>query len=319
MGILSYRLGIHENSPLYRVGSRRSRRTDPRSRAVWLKRANVRCDIFCVRRNCAVSSVLLPPSVARMGPSLARLGRLWQFGEITTSVFFPQPLASADRDFFIDGLQRKLSLPEAESCEGPLTDPECLIALRSMALGKSRGVDGLPAEFYVKFWAVFGSNLVQVLNDCYSAGKLCLSQRSGAAMLLYKKGDILDTANWCPITLLCADYKIAAKALCNRLLVVIASVISPDQSCGIPGRFMGEMSAFSMMCVVTQLIRLSHQLHFPSIKRKHSIGSNGPFSRRSLYKWVLAPHLGSGSPSYTHRSTLRLVLKGHSTQNESGV
>ena len=174
-------------------------------------------------------------TIARSTRDILAVWRDYYFG-----LFSAQPLDLADSDFFIDGLQRKLSSPEAESCEGPLTNPECVVALRSMALSKSPGVDGLPAEFYVKFWDVMGADLVRVLNDCYSAGKLCLSQRSGAITLLYKKGDILDTANWRPITLLCADYKIAAKALCNRLLVVIASVITPDQSCGIAGRFMGE-------------------------------------------------------------------------------
>ena len=39
---------------------------------------------------------------------------------------------------------------------------------------------------------------------------------------------------------MCVDYKIAARALGNRLLQVIASVVSPDQSCGIPGRSPAE-------------------------------------------------------------------------------
>ena len=39
---------------------------------------------------------------------------------------------------------------------------------------------------------------------------------------------------------MCVDYKIAFKGLANRLLVVIANLNSPDQSCGIPGRFCGE-------------------------------------------------------------------------------
>ena len=39
---------------------------------------------------------------------------------------------------------------------------------------------------------------------------------------------------------MCVDYKIAAKALGNRLLQVIASVVSPDQSRGIPGRSPAE-------------------------------------------------------------------------------
>ena len=46
--------------------------------------------------------------------------------------------------------------------------------------------------------------------------------------------------NWRPITLLCADYKIAARVIAGRLLRVIGSVVSPDQSCGVPGRYIGE-------------------------------------------------------------------------------
>jgi hypothetical protein len=42
--------------------------------------------------------------------------------------------------------------------------------------------------------------------------------------------------NWRPITLLCADYEIVAKAIANRLLGVIAKVTHSDQTCGVPGR-----------------------------------------------------------------------------------
>ena len=42
--------------------------------------------------------------------------------------------------------------------------------------------------------------------------------------------------NWRPITLLCADYKIVAKAIANCLLGVIAKVAHSDQTCGVPGR-----------------------------------------------------------------------------------
>ena len=155
-------------------------------------------------------------------------------------LFSAQPLDHHDQCQFVNSLERQLSPEEAETCEGPLSLPECHVALRAMALNKSPGIDGLPTEFYLTFWGTIGADLVNVFNSCFEVGKLSLTQRSGAITLLFKKGDILDTANWRPITLLCSDYKIAAKALSNRLLRVIASVISPDQSCGIPGRFMGE-------------------------------------------------------------------------------
>ena len=155
-------------------------------------------------------------------------------------LFSSQHLEDQEQGAFLSSLERKLSVAETESCEGDLTEDECLRALKQMASSKAPGVDGLPAEFYVRFWSLLGPDLVRVLNSCYRRGRLSMSQRSGAITLLYKKGDLLDTANWHPITLLCVDYKIAAKALSNRLLGVIGSVVSPDQTCGVPGRFIGE-------------------------------------------------------------------------------
>ena len=97
--------------------------------------------------------------------------------------------------------------------------------------------------FRQNLWEVLGrfrSGLVDVFNFRYDHGSLPQSLREGAITLLYEKGDCLDAKNWRPITLLSVDYNIAAKALANHLLLVIASVVSPDQSCGIPGRFSGE-------------------------------------------------------------------------------
>ena len=39
--------------------------------------------------------------------------------------------------------------------------------------------------------------------------------------------------NWRPITLLCVDYKMVAKAIANRLLQVLPVVVHPDQVCGV--------------------------------------------------------------------------------------
>ena len=41
---------------------------------------------------------------------------------------------------------------DAESCEGPLTEKECLDALKNMDRAKTPGSDGLPAECYQIFW-----------------------------------------------------------------------------------------------------------------------------------------------------------------------
>ena len=95
-------------------------------------------------------------------------------------------------------------------------------------------------DFFVKFWNVLGLDLVDVLSSCYLSGSLSLSQRRGIISLVFKKGDRLDARNWRPISLLNVDYKLASRAIAGRLLKVIHSVVNKDQTCGVPGRFIGE-------------------------------------------------------------------------------
>ena len=164
--------------------------------------------------------------------------RVWQ--DFYFGLFSSQPLEEGEQNFFLEKLERRLSPEDANICEGMVSEQECLRALKAMPTGKSPGIDGFPAEFFLHFWSTLGTDLVAVLNSCFHSGFLSPSQRSGAITLLFKKDDHLDTKNWRPISLLCVDYKILAKVLANRLLRVIHKVVSPDQSCGVPGRLMAE-------------------------------------------------------------------------------
>ena len=151
------------------------------------------------------------------------------------------PSAQAE---MLGNLSSFLPPADASVCDGHLSVAECFAALQGMAGRKAPGLDGLPMEFYVKFWGVLGKDLVAVLNSCFDAGCLSLSQRRGVISLSFKKGDRLDPRNWRPITLLNVDYKIAARAITGRLLQVIHLVVDKDQTCGVPGRFIGENVAF---------------------------------------------------------------------------
>lgn len=55
-------------------------------------------------------------------------------------------------------------------------------------------------------------------------------------VLLPKKGDLRTIENWRPVSLLCTDYKIIAKAIANRLKAVAGRVIGQEQTYSIPGR-----------------------------------------------------------------------------------
>ena len=162
------------------------------------------------------------------------------FASFYTSLFSAGVTDPSVQSSLLANLPSSLSSDQASSCEGYLTADECLRALRGMARRKAPGLDGLPMEFYLKFWDIIGNDLVSVLNSCFDSGCLSLSQRRGVISLSFKKGDRLDPRNWRPITLLNVDYKLASRVIAGRLLKVIHSVVDKDQTCGVPGRFIGE-------------------------------------------------------------------------------
>ena len=83
-----------------------------------------------------------------------------------------------------------------------------------------------------------------MLNSCFRSGSLALSQCRGIITLSFKKGDRLDPRNWHPITLLNVDYKISSGVIAGRLLKVTHLVVSSNQTCGVPGRFIRENVSF---------------------------------------------------------------------------
>ena len=85
------------------------------------------------------------------------------------------------------------------------------------------------------------SILIDALNYGYKTRQFSITQRRGVIKLIPKKdSDSHFTKNWHPITLLNCDYKIAAKAIANRIKAVIPELINNDQTGFLKGRFIGE-------------------------------------------------------------------------------
>ena len=62
---------------------------------------------------------------------------------------------SLQSTFFSEVNSTSLTNEEQSLCEGPLTEMECLEALKKMESDKTPGTDGLPAEFYKVFFFFF--------------------------------------------------------------------------------------------------------------------------------------------------------------------
>ena len=124
-----------------------------------------------------------------------------------------------------------------EQCEGDLTYEEAWEAIKLMKNGKTPGSDGLPAEFYKKFFPLFGRDFVAMINLCNYLDRLSPSQRLSLITLLCKNREFHYYLNyWRPISLLNVDYKIVSKSLSIRLKKVMPSIVHMDQTCSVIGR-----------------------------------------------------------------------------------
>ena len=135
----------------------------------------------------------------------------------------------------------KLSDEEKNKCEGILTETEIQNSVKEMKNNKSPGSDGIPIEFYKIFWSDIKTYLLESLNYSFETGKLTQLQNQGIITLIPKKDrDRTLLSNWRPITLLNTDYKIAAKAIANRIKKVLPNIIHHSQTGFMQDRYIGE-------------------------------------------------------------------------------
>ena len=148
-----------------------------------------------------------------------------------------------EREVDRSAAERFLSLVEERVPEGvraalelPFSTEELRGVLAGMKGGKVPGRDGLPREFYLKFWELVGPDFLEVVGEMFERGELAPSMREGVVAMLFKKGDELELKNWRPITLLGVDYKLIARALAGRLRLAMPYLVGEDQTCGVEGR-----------------------------------------------------------------------------------
>ena len=122
-----------------------------------------------------------------------------------------------------------------------ITEEEMKQTLDSTKNGAAPGQTGLTFEFYKKFWDLLGFFLVKAANYSYEHKKLpdCLS-RGSISLLPKEDKDKEILANWRPLTLLSAEYKLIAGCIAKRLGSIMPDLIHPDQNGFVKDRYIGE-------------------------------------------------------------------------------
>ncbi len=131
----------------------------------------------------------------------------------------------------------ELELPKLKSPvqEGLITHDEVIKAIGKLNTGKTPGCDGITAEFDHKMAQQVTPFLTASYSKAFRTRHLSASQCLVIVILLYKRGDRLDTANYRPISLTNMDYKILAYVLVNCIQMALEDVISPAQTAYMPG------------------------------------------------------------------------------------
>lgn len=146
----------------------------------------------------------------------------------------------AAASFLEDHVSTQLSDADRAFCESPLTDAELLKALKKLPKGKVPGIDGLPAKFFFAFWEDLRASFLALIQSSFSLQILPETMRTSIITLIFKKKSREDIRNYRPISLLCSDYKIVAKALALRMKSVLSSLIHKDQTGFLKNRYIGE-------------------------------------------------------------------------------
>ena len=119
---------------------------------------------------------------------------------------------------------------------------------------KKKRSDGITVQFYKLFWNDVKEFYIHSIKYSFQTGSLSVLQKQSIITFIPRqKKDIHVTSleNLRPISLLNVDYKIATKAIANRITGVISSIVHNSQTWFIKGRYTREN-----ICLLFEVIQL---------------------------------------------------------------
>ena len=82
----------------------------------------------------------------------------------------------------------KLSEEQKIKCEGTISSKERFDLLDSFHNNKTPGNDGIPIEFYNRFWPLISDGFIRCVNECFKKGEMSCTQKQAVITLIEKKG-----------------------------------------------------------------------------------------------------------------------------------
>jgi hypothetical protein len=157
-------------------------------------------------------------------------------------LYSPEPTHRYSMDKLLKGIQNKISVDDAEFIISSIDMDDILQSATRCPKVSSPGKDGLPYPILRLILAHPDCKdlVLRVYNDALNLGVFPPSWQETCIVLLPKKGDLWNLANWRPISLINTDCKVFTRILNSRVMGAANKVITRHQAGFMPTRFIGD-------------------------------------------------------------------------------
>ncbi|XP_071738760.1 uncharacterized protein [Rutidosis leptorrhynchoides] len=130
-----------------------------------------------------------------------------------------------------------ISTHEASDLESPFEEREIHDVILDCGSSKAPGPDGFNLRFFKKIWNILKDDLIDAVTWFWNKGEFSRGCNATFVTLIPKKNETSGPNDFHPISLIGSYYKIIAKVLSNCLRKTILSLVGPEQSAFMKGRF----------------------------------------------------------------------------------
>ena len=169
--------------------------------------------------------------------------------------FYDQLYASRDNESLNENLYKRV---QPQDFVSPILPEEVTFAIKNMKRGKAPGEDAITIDFLKDAGECLLKPLTDLFTTCLRTENIPDAWSNATIILLHKKGDNKDLANYRPISLLCTMYKLFTKLLTNR----ITQKLDDNQPVEQAG-FRSGFSTIDHLQAINQLIEKTSEYKLP--------------------------------------------------------